>query len=694
MAALALPRRPQPTAPFPAISTDAATIAPIAPGITLGTYAMETAAGPLRIRVIAADPHNPMVRVRTALADETLISPGETLSSMAQRSGAVAGINGDYFDIEQTNQPQNVLVRNGVLDRTPDARWAFAVTKDGDPIFAQFSVDASLTLPDGSAMPLPHVNSSWPPVDLDLITPVFGPLPPRPGDTLFALEPVDGTPPFATYRIAAALDAAIAQPPGTYLLANAAQTAVDALQAGATIAVTQQSLPDLSTIAAAIGGGPLLVRDGAWYADPQGPSKGEFATQMPASAIGERADGTLLLVQVDGRQPDRSVGLLQPQLAQLLIAFGAQEGMQLDGGGSSTIVARLPGASLATVLNRPSDGSERRIADALLIASDAPFGPASRLVASPQALRLYPGARERIAIGATDAWGHAATMRPASFTVEPANLGEVIDGVFTARDPGNGIVRVRAGALQIDVPVTVTEQVASVRIRPLDPTVLPHGSLQLVVDAYDGQGYPIALPRRLAWSATSGAIDALGRFTAADGDAAVHLALGKRTFDGEITVGEHTVPLDLRVPAMHFATAPAGQAGSLSPAQQCAGCLKLQYDFTGKERAAYLDTAVALPPRALALRLRVLGDGSGAILRIALVNAIHERFLYTLARDDWKGWRTLRFAIPRALAKPVTLAALYAIDRVGPAPAVRASGALTFGAIDAEVAGRGRKPSK
>ncbi len=76
----------------------------------------------------------------------------------------------------------------------------------------------------------------------------------------------------------------------------------------------------------------------------------------------------MLLVAVDGRQPRLSIGLTQPQLAAYMLWLGAYQAMAFDSGGSVTMVVRLPGRG-ATVVNSPSDGRERPVADALLVFS-------------------------------------------------------------------------------------------------------------------------------------------------------------------------------------------------------------------------------------------------------------------------------------------------------------------------------------
>ncbi|NJN35980.1 MAG: phosphodiester glycosidase family protein [Nitrospiraceae bacterium] len=87
----------------------------------------------------------------------------------------------------------------------------------------------------------------------------------------------------------------------------------------------------------------------------------------PRTALGVDATGTrLTLVVIDGRQPDWSVGINLPDLAQLLIDHGVHDAINLDGGGSSTFYfnpALLPGqpADAPVITNRFSDKAERAV---------------------------------------------------------------------------------------------------------------------------------------------------------------------------------------------------------------------------------------------------------------------------------------------------------------------------------------------
>jgi hypothetical protein len=113
----------------------------------------------------------------------------------------------------------------------------------------------------------------------------------------------------------------------------------------------------------------------------------------------------------------------------------------------------------------------------------------------------------------------------------------------------------------------------------------------------------------------------------------------------------------------------------------------LHYDFSGTTRAAYANASLELPQRALGISADVFGDGNGETLRLAVNNAINERFLYTLAKIDWHGWRRVEFRFPPALPQPIVFKSMYVIDRVGPGPAVKAAGAVSLRDVRVLLAG-------
>jgi exopolysaccharide biosynthesis protein len=113
-----------------------------------------------------------------------------------------------------------------------------------------------------------------------------------------------------------------------------------------------------------IGGGPQLIKNGR--VEISNAAEKILASFVgdghPRTAIAKLKSGQILLVTVDGRQPGESIGMSLTMLADLLIEFGAVEGINLDGGGSTTMVIRNK------LVNKPSDTTgERPVSDAILV---------------------------------------------------------------------------------------------------------------------------------------------------------------------------------------------------------------------------------------------------------------------------------------------------------------------------------------
>ena len=119
----------------------------------------------------------------------------------------------------------------------------------------------------------------------------------------------------------------------------------------------------LPSYAAVVGGGPRLLSGGrlSLRAGPEGfladasLRNGFTGARNPRTLAGVTPGGGVLLVTVDGRRPATSVGVSLREAAGVMRALGARDALNLDGGGSSAMVVGN------AVVNRPSDGTERRV---------------------------------------------------------------------------------------------------------------------------------------------------------------------------------------------------------------------------------------------------------------------------------------------------------------------------------------------
>ncbi len=682
-----LPQSLAPSENFPHILAQAPSFENVAPGVEYGEYSLVTVDGPLIVRVIAAQLHRSDVHVSTILAHDALASAGETVGSMGKRTGAVAGINGDYFDVGNTNRPTNIVVRDGRLLRMPRKRFALAVTRDGNATFDEFSFTGQITIGD-KTFGLDGIDElPAPDGGIALVTPEFGSVPPLENTTLVPIALLSGSPPLARFRVTGIADNLTRQPPGYYIAIGPSAYGQAGVPNPGDVAEASGDLSPvgLDEIAAAIGGGPLILHQGVWYDDPDGPNGGEYAKQIPASGAALEPDGTLLLVEVDGRQPLLSVGIERHAFSALMRALGATEGMAFDGGGSSTIVARRIGDADATMQNSPSDGIERPVSNGIFVYSTAPAGPPARLVARPGAIHALPGADVALRLAAVDAANHV--VPPAASivaTVEPPSLGRVGDGRFVALSPGNGRIVLRGGSLSGSIPVEVSRGPARILLSPPQPNVDKNGTMQFAARALDARGYALELPAFLPWSTTSGSIDARGVFHAADQPADVSVGIGDAVGRVHVTVGSHEVTLPFADRA-HFVTVPRGGQGNVARDPACGSCLSLDYAFAGNERAAYAMAEIPLAPGTIGVSFDVNDDGGNARLRVAIRNSINEDLFVDATTLDGSGWRHVTVRFPPEAAQPVKLVAIYLLPPKG---MQESNGSIGLRNVRAVVAGK------
>jgi hypothetical protein len=295
----------------------------------------------------------------------------ETTSSMCARVHCLLGVNGDFFGDD--HEPLGAFITDGALLRTPSStHLQLSLTADGKLTDQMFSWTGKLLPTDLQPLSFDGVNVARPAGKIVLYTPAFGPTTQTgtPGVDLVVrvVEPAGEFRLGQTARVElVALNDGIQDgpiPPDGAVLSGDGASA-DALRSlwarVGSGAASHQALLRLSAdedVRESVGGSPILVRDGKrWFGDP-----GDDFTdgRHPRTLVGWTAAGDELLVTVDGRQPDLSVGMSLYEATDLLIALGATDAINLDGGGSTTFVQG------GNVVNHPSDVQVRNHGQTLI----------------------------------------------------------------------------------------------------------------------------------------------------------------------------------------------------------------------------------------------------------------------------------------------------------------------------------------
>ncbi|GAC1536375.1 MAG: hypothetical protein NVS2B17_07860 [Candidatus Velthaea sp.] len=673
-----------PPAPFPLVTQTTIEREFVAPGVTRATYHIRTSAGPLVAYIVLVDPSEPTVRLGSVTAHDRIFSSGETVASMAARTGAVFGLNADYFDIGNTYVPIGIVARDGALSHSPGAQVAFTYARDKSVRFERYRFAGTAALEDGPPVPLAAVGD-WPSsqTNASFLTPAYAGTHVPPSVSVADLDSLGGE----RYRVRTVHASG---DPGTGIrLAYGAASGL-APAVGATLHVHYETNPQLNDVDFAVGGGPLLLAAGAPVDDPASPLYNDRRIRIPIAAAARFADGTIAFIAVDGRKPLESIGLRRDEAIAFMRGLGASDAMQFDSGGSTSFVARVLGESRPRVLNDPTDGLERPVADGVFVYSDAPAGPPSRLVVRPNAMIALPGAQIPLRASVTDRAGHALGAATGPWHVHGG--GARIEGntLVAGTIPGDYLLTISRGELNASVPLTVVANVAKLTIDPERPNPDSGATITLHAAGEDTRGRAVTLDPHVRWSADRGRITADGAYTAGNSDARVTAMAGGATTTIAIRVGRHRERFggfaEPFRPIWKFSTVPKDGAGALAFDESG---LRLTYDFTANTRAAYAGVTFTLGDP-LAMTCTIDGDGNGVALRMALLDRYGKRDVLTFARSvDWSGAQRHEIKFPTTLVPPLVLQSFYTVGTLGNAP-VHAAG--TLGIRDCELLLPGSAP--
>ncbi|SEF53305.1 Predicted protein [Nonomuraea solani] len=332
----------------------------------LGDDGLKTT-GPWDVKVAMIDSRT--FRGSYAASLGTSVAKRETVSSMAKAQKALLGVNGGFFNIHTSKalrgEPVGASVVGGKLLSEAVPGRSAVVLKGRTAKITELKTSVVATSQDGEAVEVNGVNRATVENELVLYTEEYGAKTPT-GGTDVVLD--------ANGKVVGVRGSGAAVAAGTRVL-HGNGVASDWLNEHAladyTVKVdtkvvdlrTKKALkltPDLHVIAGGVG----LVRNGKVKITAKldgHDSMNMILRRHPRTLLGVTKNGSLILATIDGRQPGVTIGANFPEAAQFMRWLGATQAINLDGGGSTAMVV---GNKL---VNRPSDGAERGVGDALLV---------------------------------------------------------------------------------------------------------------------------------------------------------------------------------------------------------------------------------------------------------------------------------------------------------------------------------------
>ena len=382
--------------------------------------------------------------------------------------------------------------------------------------------------------------------------------------------------------------------------------------------------------------------------------KGLAAGAAPRTAIGQKADGSLVLYTIDGRRKGYSIGASLTQVAQRMIELGCVTALSLDGGGSTALVATQPDSTTASLVNKPSGGSERAVTNHLFLVADSrPSNSVGHVYLESESTRVLPNAQVKLTATALDT--NYIPMSSQDVTLR-ADRGTIEGDILTAPESGTVTVTARAGGASTELEIEVVTQPDSISVQQNGKavsaiTVSAGETAKLTASAMYRHLPVLGDNKGFTWTVQGnvGTIEN-GVFTASGsiGSGSVTASLGR------ISV---TVPVTVTARALRtldgfetsFATA-TGTRAMLSYNSEMTrvhnGYASARLDYaTGSEGNAYIGLNYAIPSSYDQLNFWVYGDNSGA--QLALVT---DTGSVNLGALNFSGWKLLTANLGAATA--------------------------------------------
>ena len=377
----------------------------------------------------------------------------------------------------------------------------------------------------------------------------------------------------------------------------------------------------------------------------------------PRTAIGQKADGTLIFYTIDGRKSGHSIGATLNQVAARLIELGCKTALCLDGGGSTTLSVTEPDELEAKTINTPSDGSSRAITNQIfLIASSESTGRLSHFYVNADSNYVLAGSKVNISASAVD-----TNFIPMAKKYDLEADGGTLEGnvLTTPKQGGDVTVTASSGSKRGETTVHVIETPDSITVRNSSGTIIssltvaPGTSAALVASAVYNHMALKADQEAFTWTVSGniGTISESGLFTAsAPGTGTITISAGGKTATVDVTVSRlalktvedfesaNTILSDGYSDGLTL-----GRTSSSEIVKLGRNSGKLDYTLTdsqGYTAAWHLyqeNTLVASPYTCLTMW--VYGDGSGNQLNFLYTDGTTGYLTMPVTTLDFTGWK-------------------------------------------------------
>ncbi len=639
-----------------------------------------TEAGLLDVYVIKVDLTNPNISVKPV---SSLVDVGlkEATSKLLSDSGAVAGVNADFFNMAGTYSwsvgPEikdgKVLSADRINNSDKNKYASMLIGYNNSPLIDYVKTNI-VFLNDGvENIQVFNYNkitdltySTY--IDRNLMTDTYSIDARFPNTTKIVVD--SG---FISYISQKGETVVI--PENGFIILISEQSAdyfKTLVQIGQKAEVQLSANIDLSQIKSGISGAGKLLNRGQIAYDEGYVPKG----RQPRTAVGYSPDGRELIVMVvDGRT--HSIGATHEEMAHLMLRYGAYEAMHFDGGGSTAMAVRNPGDDHLSLANTPSQGSERKVINALGIFNTSPNNLISAIKIRPANDKVFQYTGLPLQIYGIDQALNTAPLYGTSLGYDDANA-IFTEGLFYPSRLGT--INLSANNLGLSGQTSLTSlELAELIPEQYNLTMAVREEYPLRFTGRSTYGFFAPVYKGVQYEVvpyTLGFVSNDYFVPTENGAGYIKCSIGNIVTYIDVNVGIETHLLKEISPLlpMDYIGYPANVTGNvcfnnmLLPNKMV---IEMNYKMEPSEetQAAYVRflDPVLLPENAYAIKLSVYGDNSANWLRMKLVDGDGKAHLIDLAKTvDWEGWKEVAGLIPTGLAHPIYIERIYIANLSNP----------------------------
>ena len=664
-----------------------------------------------RMNVIEADLSNPYIKLDVMTGKDGKTATGNPVTKMTKETGAVAGVNGDYWMMGSDQVPMGGSISKGEMITSPaelTGMYAFAVTKNGTPTIDQYRFTGNVALADGQSFPLSGINkmkydkepgkqhshinamyvytSAWKGTKRPNDTTT------TPTEVLVRNGVVEQISDMGALPMEVPEDGVILRGHG-----QAAEFMRRTMQVGTSLKIdykllsqsTGQSV-DPSSFQMMISGHTLLVENGKASSFTRDTSGISGSGVTARTAVGYSKDGRYAYI-VTAESNSVSSGFTLKEFQQALVQAGIWKAVNLDGGGSTTMTNRPLGDFDTKLTHETKEGGNnvRSVVNGLGVFTTAPAGKVKGMTLSGEKT-LFIGQRATYSMRAYD-----EHYNP----VDASNLDvkwSAADGkmkwdkdAFVAQSSGKATIVATSGGAKTTAEVTIigAKDLSSLQIATGSAQLSAGASVPVPVKATLLNGNQATVPSSaVKWEIRgfNGKVeDGVLKVNSVPEGTKIGYAIA--SYDGlrtmiPLTLGSEKLIENFNQTNMgvSFSGLPKGSTkGQVSIEGGFGGrgandkVLKLSYDMNAggsADKFAYAElngsTGMELPNGTSGLKFDVYGDKSFTNLRLEIHDANKKAHYVNVAESiNWEGWKTVEVDLSSlGISYPAKLKRLYLVN--------------------------------